>query len=132
MPSGLTGGTAPRGFQGGVTPKSDQRYILDFQLFVLIPSTPLDESRGAPKNVCVSGVACRARVHAPLQRLDSGADLYVEAKIHRKMLLGKKAGSEAPVGRKSFSRVSFQECPAGSLLRPLEGVFPYKLTSEAL
>ena len=51
----------------------------------------------------------------------SSADLYVPTRIHSKMLLGKKAGSEATVGRKPIARVFFQECPTGSSRCPLEG-----------
>jgi len=38
----------------------------------------------------------------------------VHKKIHRIMLLGKEAGSEASVGGKPAKRVSLQECPAVS------------------
>jgi hypothetical protein len=44
---------------------------------------------------------------------------HVRKTIHRMMLLGRMAGSEATVGRKPKARVSFQECPAVS------GSFPH-------
>ena len=68
----------------------------------------------------------------PRPSLVSSADLYVPTRIRGKMLLGKKAGSEATVGRKPIIRVSFQECPAGSSRRPLEGFFPSKLINPLI
>jgi hypothetical protein len=38
----------------------------------------------------------------PRPSLNSKSDLQVRKRIHRKMLLGRKAGSEASVGRKPF------------------------------
>jgi hypothetical protein len=49
----------------------------------------------------------------PWSGLYSRTDLNVTTRIHRKMLLGRKAGSEATVGRKPLPRVSVQECPGG-------------------
>jgi hypothetical protein len=40
------------------------------------------------------------------------------------MLLGRKAGSEATVGRKPYKRVSFQECPTGLVPKGVLGRFP--------
>jgi hypothetical protein len=71
-------------------------------------SLPIRVFHAVPEPSMIAG-----RGFLPCSSLYSRTDLNVTARIHRKMLLGRKAGSEATVGRKPLPRVSVQECPAG-------------------
>jgi hypothetical protein len=64
----------------------------------------------------------------PRPSLYSRIDLNLTAIIHRKMLQGRKAGSEATVGRKPLQRVSVQECPAVSGSSPFSTHTKWKRT----
>jgi len=84
-------------------------------------SLPIRVFHAVPEPSMVVG-----RDFLPFSSLYSRTYLDVTSKIHRKMLLGRKAGSEATVGRKPLPRVSLQECPAGFF----RAGFPRRRTRE--